>query len=86
MNQVRVKIEQVGGKYGAFKCPVCGEAAHYKFSAASGGCDNCKSGYSYVGGLDLISAEEGKFGTHWMELQVEVGDRTDADFELPNSW
>jgi ribosomal protein L37AE/L43A len=71
MKVVKVKIEQAGGKYGLFSCPVCQAQANYKFTAASGWCDACDSSFTYFGGANLTGASVGKFGTHWIELQVE---------------
>ncbi|WP_034435862.1 hypothetical protein [Candidatus Contendibacter odensensis] len=68
----RFKIEQAGGKYGSFICAVCGSSnAYYKFSAGSGGCDTCGASYIRVEGVDLTVADKGKFGPHWMTLQLE---------------
>jgi len=67
---VNVKVEQEGGKYGSFKCPVCGGLAMYKFSAASGACHDCDSMFVYTGAADLIDAEKGKFSTHWISLEI----------------
>jgi hypothetical protein len=48
--------------------------AHYKFSAASGWCDGCDSSFVLTTeNADLTDAEQGKFGPHWMSLQVERG-------------
>ena len=71
MLDIKVRIEQVGGKYGAFKCPSCGHDANYKFTAASGWCDGCDAQFIYTGGLDLNDANLEGLGSHWMELEMQ---------------
>ncbi|MCB1557440.1 MAG: hypothetical protein KDJ50_00785 [Alphaproteobacteria bacterium] len=68
---VKVKVEQSGGKYGTFKCPSCGADASYKFTAASGWCDECDAQFIYTGGLDLNDAKLKGFGDHWIELEMQ---------------
>ena len=46
-----LEVNQAGGKYGTFTCTLCGGRGNYKFSAASGWCDQCEAIFLYFGGI-----------------------------------
>ena len=71
-NLVTVQVNQAGGKYGKLTCPVCGNAnAMFKFSGGAGGCDACGATFVLTVGFDLTVGDQGEFGPHWMQLEVQ---------------
>lgn len=71
--EIWTRIDQAGGKYGRFLCPICGEGlVDYKFTAGSGGCRTCKTNFYSCGSRpDLRIAGDKEKVPHWMWLCVD---------------